>query len=304
MTRRGTNIRLKGYDDIFSTEESRQETGEQVVSIPVKLIHEFRNHPFKVLEDEDMRKTVDSIREYGVLVPVIIRPDGNGEYEMISGHRRRYASILAGKEEIPAIVREMDDDTATILMVDSNLQREHILPSERAKAYKMKMEALKHQGNRTDITSCQDGTKLRSDEVLGQQTGESARTVQRFIRLNNLVPELLNMVDDKKIAFNPAVELSYMKPEEQKQFYETMELTQTTPSLSQAQRLKKASQNGMCTHDFIESIMEEEKKNPLSRVVIDSKKLQKYFPQKTTPREMEMQILMLLEQWHGMNVQQ
>ena len=304
MTRRGTNISLKGYDDIFSTEESRQETGEQVVSIPVKLIHEFRNHPFKVLEDEDMRKTVDSIREYGVLVPVIIRPDGNGEYEMISGHRRRYASILAGKEEIPAIVREMDDDTATILMVDSNLQREHILPSERAKAYKMKMEALKHQGNRTDITSCQDGTKLRSDEVLGKQTGESARTVQRFIRLNNLVPELLNMVDDKKIAFNPAVEISYMKPEEQKQFYEAMELTQTTPSLSQAQRLKKASQNGMCTPDFIESIMEEEKKNPLSRVVIDSKKLQKYFPQKTTPREMEMQILMLLEQWHGMNVQQ
>lgn len=299
MTRRGTNISLKDYNDIFSTEESRQETGEHVVSIPVKLIHEFRNHPFKVLEDEDMRKTVDSIREYGVLVPVIIRPDGNGEYEMISGHRRRYASILAGKEEIPAIVREMDDDTATILMVDSNLQREHILPSERAKAYKMKLEALKHQGNKTPITSCQNGTRLRSDEVLGRQTGESARTVQRFIRLNNLVPELLKMVDDKKIAFNPAVEISYMKPEEQKQFYEAMELAQTAPSLSQAQRLKKASQNGTCTPDLIESIMEEEKKNPLSRVVFDSEILQKYFPQKTTPREMEMQILLLLEQWHG-----
>ena len=300
MTRRGTNISLKSYDDIFTTEESRQETGEHVVSIPVKLIHEFKNHPFKVVEDEDMRKTVESIREYGVLVPVIIRPDGNGEYEMISGHRRRYASILAGKDEIPAIVRDMDDDTATILMVDSNLQREHILPSERAKAYKMKMEALKHQGKRSDITSCQDGTRLRSDELLGKQTGESARTVQRFVRLNNLVPELLKMVDEKKIAFNPAVEISYMKPEEQKQFYEAMELAQTTPSLSQAQRLKKASQNGTCTPELIESVMEEEKKNPLSRVVFDSNILQKYFPQKTTPREMEMQILMLLEQWHGM----
>ena len=300
MTRKGTNISLKSYDDIFTTEESRQETGEHVVNIPVNMIHEFRNHPFKVVDDEDMRKTVDSIREYGVLVPVIIRPEGNGEYEMISGHRRRYASILAGKDEIPAIVRDMDDDTATILMVDSNLQREHILPSERAKAYKMKMDALKHQGRRTDLTSCQDGTRMRSDEVLGKQTGESARTVQRYIRLNNLVPELLKMVDEKKIAFNPAVEISYMKPEEQKQFCEAMELAQTTPSLSQAQRLKKASQNGTCTPELIESVMEEEKKNPLSRVVFDSNILQKYFPQKTTPREMEMQILMLLEQWHGM----
>ena len=215
MTRRGTNISLKSYDDIFTTEENRQETGEHVVSIPVNQIHEFKNHPFKVLDDVDMRKTVDSIREYGVLVPVIIRPNGNGEYEMISGHRRRYASILAGKEEIPAVVREMDDDTATILMVDSNLQREHILPSERAKAYQMKMEALKHQGKRTDLTSCQVGTRLRADEELAKQIGESARTVQRFVRLNNL-----------------AVELSYMKPEEQKEFYEAIELAQTTPSLS------------------------------------------------------------------------
>lgn len=267
--------------------------------IPVNQIHEFKNHPFKVLDDEDMRKTVDSIREYGVLVPVIIRPDGNGEYEMISGHRRRYASIMAGKKEVPAIIREMDDDTATILMVDSNLQREHILPSERAKAYKMKMEALKHQGKRTDLTSCQVGTRLRADEELAKQTGESARTVQRFVRLNNLIPELLDLVDEKKIAFNPAVEISYMKPEEQKEFYEAMEIAQTTPSLSQAQRLKKSSQEGNCTEELIERIMDEEKKNPLNRVVFDSSILQKYFPQKTTAREMEMQILQLLEQWAG-----
>lgn len=299
MTRRGTNISLKSYEDIFTTEEKRQETGEQVVMIPVNQIHEFKNHPFKVLDDEDMRKTVDSIREYGVLVPVIIRPDGNGEYEMISGHRRRYASIMAGKKEVPAIIREMDDDTATILMVDSNLQREHILPSERAKAYKMKMEALKHQGKRTDLTSCQVGTRLRADEELAKQTGESARTVQRFVRLNNLIPELLDLVDEKKIAFNPAVEISYMKPEEQKEFYEAMEIAQTTPSLSQAQRLKKSSQEGKCTAELIERIMDEEKKNPLNRVVFDSSILQKYFPQKTTAREMEMQILQLLEQWAG-----
>ena len=299
MTRRGTNISLKSYEDIFTTEEKRQETGEQVVMIPVNQIHEFKNHPFKVLDDEDMRKTVDSIREYGVLVPVIIRPDGNGEYEMISGHRRRYASIMAGKKEVPAIIREMDDDTATILMVDSNLQREHILPSERAKAYKMKMEALKHQGKRTDLTSCQVGTRLRADEELAKQTGESARTVQRFVRLNNLIPELLDLLDEKKIAFNPAVEISYMKPEEQKEFYEAMEIAQTTPSLSQAQRLKKSSQEGNCTAELIERIMDEEKKNPLNRVVFDSSILQKYFPQKTTAREMEMQILQLLEQWAG-----
>ena len=293
MTRRGTNISLKSYEDIFTTEEKRQETGEQVVMIPVNQIHEFKNHPFKVLDDEDMRKTVDSIREYGVLVPVIIRPDGNGEYEMISGHRRRYASIMAGKKEVPAIIREMDDDTATILMVDSNLQREHILPSERAKAYKMKMEALKHQGKRTDLTSCQVGTRLRADEELAKQTGESARTVQRFVRLNNLIPELLDLLDEKKIAFNPAVEISYMKQEEQKEFYEAMEIAQTTPSLSQAQRLKKSSQEGKCTAELIERIMDEEKKNPLNRVVFDSSILQKYFPQKTTAREMEMQILQL-----------
>ncbi|SDY57547.1 ParB/RepB/Spo0J family partition protein [Lachnobacterium bovis] len=297
MTRKGSNISLKSYDDIFTTEEKRQETGEHIVMVPVKQIHEFKNHPFKVLDDEDMKKTIDSIREYGVLVPVIIRPDGNGEYEMISGHRRRYASIMAGKQEVPAIIREMDDDTATILMVDSNLQREYILPSERAKAYKMKMEALKHQGKRTDLTSCQVGTRLRADEELAKQTGESARTVQRFVRLNSLIPELLELVDERKIVFNPAVEISYMKPEEQKDFYEAMEIAQTTPSLSQAQRLKKSSQEGTCTAEFIERIMEEEKKNPLNRVVFDSSILKKYFPQQTTAREMEMQILQLLEQW-------
>jgi len=297
MTRKGSNISLKSYEDIFTTEEKRQETGEQIVMVPVKQIHEFKNHPFKVLDDEDMKKTIDSIREYGVLVPVIIRPDGNGEYEMISGHRRRYASIMAGKQEVPAIIREMDDDTATILMVDSNLQREYILPSERAKAYKMKMEALKHQGKRTDLTSCQVGTRLRADEELAKQTGESARTVQRFVRLNSLIPELLELVDERKIAFNPAVEISYMKPEEQKDFYEAMEIAQTTPSLSQAQRLKKSSQEGTCTAEFIERIMEEEKKNPLNRVVFDSSILKKYFPQQTTAREMEIQILQILEQW-------
>lgn len=300
MTRRGTNISLKSYDDIFTTEESRQETGEHVFNIPVNQIHEFRNHPFKVLDDEEMRKMADSVREYGVLVPVIVRRDGDGEYEMISGHRRRYASILAGKEEVPAIVREMDDDTATILMVDSNLQREHILPSERAKAYKMKMDALKHQGKRTDLTSCQDGTKLRADEELAKQVGESARTVQRFVRLNHLIPELLDLVDDREIAFNPAVELSYMKPEDQHDFVEIMEYTQTSPSISQALRLKKSSQEGTCTPELIEAIMEEEKKSPLNRVVFDKNILQKYFPQQTSAREMEMQILELLNQWSRM----
>ncbi len=299
MTRRGTNISLKGYEDIFTTEENRQDTGEHVVMIPIDRIHEFKDHPFKVLDDEDMRKTVDSIREYGVLVPVIIRPDGNGKYEMISGHRRKHASVLAGKKEIPAIVRDMDNDTATILMVDSNLQREHILPSERAKAYKMKMEALKHQGKRSDSTSCQNGTKLRTDEELAQNTGESARTVQRYIRLNNLIPELLSLVDEKKIAFNPAVELSYLKPKEQKDFYEAMEQAQTTPSLSQAQRLKKSSREGKCTLEYMEGVLDEEKKNPLNRVVFDSRILQKYFPQKTSAREMEAQILQLLERWSG-----
>ena len=222
MPRKGANISLNSYDDIFKTDEARNDTGEHVVMMNLEKIHPFKDHPFKVADDEDMRKTADSIREYGVLVPAIVRPMENGEYEMISGHRRRYASMLAGKETMPVIIREMDDDTATILMVDSNLQREHILPSERAKAYQMKMEALKHQGERKDLqkgedgTSCQLGTKLRADEQVAADTGESARQVQRFIRLNNLIPEILDLVDDKKIAFNPAVELSYLPKEEQR----------------------------------------------------------------------------------------
>lgn len=278
MTKKRTNISLDSYEDIFSTEETRKDAGEHVLMMPVDKIQEFKNHPFKVANDEDMQKTVDSIREYGVLVPAIVRPIGNDKYEMVSGHRRRYASILAGKQEMPVIIREMDDDTATILMVDSNLQREHILPSERAKAYKMKMDALKHQGKRSDMTSCQIGTKLRADEQLAQEIGESARTVQRFVRLNNLIPELLDLVDEKKIAFNPAVELSYMKEDEQKEFFDTMNLAQTTPSLSQAQRLKKSSQEGKCTTELMERILDEEKKNPMDRVVFESKVLYKYFP--------------------------
>ena len=297
MRNKGANISLKSYDEIFSTKETRQDTGEHVIMIKLDKIHPFKNHPFKVVDDEDMRKTADSIREYGVLVPAIVRPLGNGEYEMISGHRRRYASKLAGKDEMPVIVREMDDDTATILMVDSNLQREHILPSERAKAYQMKMEAMKHQGERTDLTSRQVGTKLRADEQVAKDTGESARTVQRFVRLNHLIPELLEMVDEKKIAFNPAVELSYLKPQEQKEFYEAMDIMQTPPSLSQAQRLKKSSQEGRCTPELIESIMDEDKKSPLNRVVFDFEDLRKYFPKNYTSKQMQTAILLMLDQW-------
>jgi ParB family chromosome partitioning protein len=297
MRNKGANISLKSYDEIFSTEETRQDTGEHVIMVKLDKIHPFKNHPFKVVDDEDMRKTADSIREYGVLVPAIVRPLGNGEYEMISGHRRRYASKLAGKDEMPVIVREMDDDTATILMVDSNLQREHILPSERAKAYQMKIEAMKHQGERTDLTSRQVGTKLRADEQVAKDTGESARTVQRFVRLNHLIPELLEMVDEKKIAFNPAVELSYLKPQEQKEFYEAMDIMQTPPSLSQAQRLKKSSQEGRCTPELIESIMDEDKKSPLNRVVFDFEDLRKYFPKNYTSKQMQTAILLMLDQW-------
>ena len=224
MPRKGANISLNSYDDIFKTDEARNDTGEHVVMMNLEKIHPFKDHPFKVADDEDMRKTADSIREYGVLVPAIVRPMENGEYEMISGHRRRYASMLAGKETMPVIIREMDDDTATILMVDSNLQREHILPSERAKAYQMKMEALKHQGERKDLQKGEDGTsrqvvgKLEASDIIGQSTGESGRQVQRYMRLNNLIPEILDLVDDKKIAFNPAVELSYLPKEEQREF--------------------------------------------------------------------------------------
>ncbi|MDY6341576.1 MAG: ParB/RepB/Spo0J family partition protein [Lachnospiraceae bacterium] len=297
MPKKGANISLSSYDDIFSTQESRQETGEHVVMLPLDAIHPFKNHPFRIVDDEEMQKTAESIREYGVLVPAIVRPLENGEYEMISGHRRRYASMLAGKETMPVIVREMDDDTATILMVDSNLQREHILPSERAKAYQMKMEALKHQGQRRDLTSCQVGTKLRADEQVAQDIGQSARSVQRFIRLNNLIPEIMDMVDEKKIAFNPAVELSYLKPEEQREFLEAMDYAQTTPSVSQAQRIKKLSQQGQSSLEAMCEVMDEVKKPPDDKLVIKSDVLRKYFPKSYTPQQMEAVIMKLLEQW-------
>ena len=300
MPRKGTNISLSSYDDIFKTDEGRNDTGEHVVMMDLEKIHPFKNHPFKVVDDEDMRKTADSILKYGVLVPAIVRPMENGDYEMISGHRRRYASMLAGKDMMPVIIREMDDDTATILMVDSNLQRENILPSERAKAYQMKMEAMKHQGERTDLTSGQVGQKFsgkESREIIGEQTGESARQVQRYLRLNNLIPEILDLVDDKKIAFNPAVELSYLQKEEQEEFVQAMEEAQTSPSLSQAQRLKKASQEGKCTPDIMRDVMDEEKKGPVDRVVLNGSELRKYFPKSYTPKQMQDTILKLLDQW-------
>ena len=297
MPKKGANISLSSYDDIFTTEEERRDTGEHVVMMDLEKIHPFKDHPFRIVDDEEMRKTAESIRQYGVLVPAIVRPLENGEYEMISGHRRRYASMLAGKDTMPVIIREMDDDTATILMVDSNLQRENILPSERAKAYQMKMNALKHQGERNDLTSCQVGTKLRADQQLASQTGESARTVQRFIRLNNLIPDLLDMVDDRKIAFNPAVELSYLKPEEQKEFVQAMNEAQTAPSLSQTQRMKKLSQEGKCTGEAMSEIMLEDKKAPLDRIVFDNAKIRQYFPKTYTTKMMADQIIRLLEQW-------
>ena len=272
MPKKGANISLSSYDDIFSTQESRQETGEHVIMLPLESIHPFKNHPFRIVDDEEMQKTAESIREYGVLVPAIVRPLENGEYEMISGHRRRYASMLAGKETMPVIVREMDDDTATIFMVDSNLQREHILPSERAKAYQMKVEAIKHQGQKRSVetTSRQVVGKLEAAALIGDEIGQSGRQVQRFMRLNNLIPEILDMVDEKKIAFNPAVELSYLKPEEQREFLEAMDYAQTTPSVSQAQRIKKLSQQGQSSLEAMCEVMDEVKKPPDEKLVIKS----------------------------------
>lgn len=298
MQKKGANISLKGYDDIFSTEQSRaEEQQERVQEIPLSELHPFEGHPFKVVDDEAMMKTAESVRDFGVMTPAIVRPDPNGGYEIISGHRRHRASELAGKETMPVIVRNLDDDAAIILMVDANLQRETILPSERAFAYKMKLDALKHQGARSDLTSCQLGTKLRTDEKVAEDAGESARTIQRYIRLTELIPELLSMVDEKKIAFNPAVELSYLKPEEQKDFLEAMDYAQTTPSLSQAQRLKKFSQEGKCSLDAMCAIMSEEKKGELDRVTIKNDVLRKYFPKSYTPKQMEEKIIQLLEQW-------
>lgn len=298
MRKKGVNISLKGYDDIFSTEQSRtEEQQERVQEIPLSELHPFEGHPFKVVDDEAMMKTAESVRDFGVMTPAIARPDPNGGYEIISGHRRHRASELAGKETMPVIVRDLDDDAAIILMVDANLQRETILPSERAFAYKMKMDALKHQGSREDLTSSQLGTKLRADEIIAQEADTSRNQVQRFIRLTELIPELLSMVDDKKIAFNPAVELSYLKPEEQNDFLEAMDYAQTTPSLSQAQRLKKFSQEGKCSLDAMCAIMSEEKKGELDRVTIKNDVLRKYFPKSYTPKQMEEKIIQLLEQW-------
>ena len=295
MPKKGGNISLSSYDDIFrSTNEAQQ---ERVQEIKLSELYPFKGHPFKVLDDEAMQKTVESITQFGVMTPAIARPRPEGGYELIAGHRRHHASKLAGKETMPVIVRDMDDDAATILMVDSNLQRETLLPSERAFAYKMKLEAMKHQGERNDLTSCQLGTKLRADEQLAEGTGDSARTVQRYIRLTELIPELLDMVDEKKIAFNPAVELSYLKKEEQQGFLEAMDYAQTTPSLSQAQRLKKFSQEGKCSLDAMCAILSEEKKNEQDRVTIKNDVLRKYFPKSYTPKQMEDTIIKLLEQW-------
>ncbi|MED9965977.1 MAG: ParB/RepB/Spo0J family partition protein [Blautia sp.] len=298
MPKKGVNISLKGYDDIFSTEQSRtEEQQERVQEIPLSELHPFEGHPFKVVDDEAMMKTAESVRDFGVMTPAIVRPDPNGGYEIISGHRRHRASELAGKETMPVIVRDLDDDAAIILMVDANLQRETILPSERAFAYKMKLDALKHQGARTDLTSAQVGRKLETADIVAEEAGESRNQVRRYIRLTELIPELLSMVDEKKIAFNPAVELSYLKPEEQNDFLEAMDYAQTTPSLSQAQRLKKFSQEGKCSLDAMCAIMSEEKKGELDRVTIKNDVLRKYFPKSYTPKQMEEKIIQLLEQW-------
>ena len=294
------NLALKGLDDLFSTEEKRQEEQrEQVQQIPIDALHPFTNHPFKVLDDEAMTRTVESIAQYGVLAPLIARPrpDGDG-YEIISGHRRQYAAKLAGLDTLPVIVRQMSDDAAVILMVDSNLQREHILPSERALAYKMKLEAIKNQGARSDLTSGQIVQKSKlSIERVAEDAGEGYKTVQRFIRLTNLIPELLDMVDEKKIAFNPAVELSYLDESQQRDFLEAMNDTQNAPSLSQAQRLKKLAQEGHFSYDVAFAVMGEEKKDELDKVVIKNDTLRKYFPRSYTPKQMEDTIIKLLDQW-------
>ena len=299
MAKKGINISLKGYDDIFSTEETRtDEKLEKVQNIPLSELHPFKNHPFKVIDDESMLRTVESVAQYGVLAPAIARPREEGGYELISGHRRHHASELAGRETMPVIIRNLDDDAATILMVDSNLQRETILPSERAFAYKMKLEAIKHQGARNDLTSRQVVGKLEAADILGSDSGESGRQVQRYIRLTELIPELLSMVDEKKISFNPAVELSYLTKEEQQNFLEAMDMEQNTPSLSQAQRLKKLSQEGNCTLEAMAEIMAEVKKDELDKVTIKNDVLKKYFPKSYTPKQMQDIIIKLLEGWH------
>ena len=292
------NLALKGLDDLFSTEENRQEEQrEQVQQIPIDALHPFTNHPFKVLDDEAMTRTVGSIAQYGVLAPLIARPRPEGGYEIISGHRRQYAAKLAGLDTLPVIVRKMSDDAAVILMVDSNLQREHILPSERAFAYKMKLEALKNQGARSDLTSDQVGQKLWSVEQVANDAGESKTQIQRFIRLTNLIPELLDMVDEKKIAFNPAVELSYLDESQQRDFLEAMEDTQNAPSFSQAQQLKKMAQQGEFSYEKAFDVMGQEKKSEKDTVTIKNETLRKYFPRSYTPKQMEEKIIQLLDAW-------
>ena len=301
MPKNSLNVSLKGADDIFSTEESRQEQQrEQVQQIPIGELFPFKNHPFKVLDDESMQRTVESVEQYGVLSPLIARPRPEGGYEIISGHRRQHAAQLAGLDALPVIVRQMDDDAAVLLMVDSNLQRENILPSERAFAYKMKLEALKNQGARSDLTCGQFGHKLngaKARDIVADESGDNARNVQRFIRLTNLIPELLEMVDEKKIAFNPAGELSYLDESQQRDFLEAMNDTQNAPSLSQAQRLKKLAQEGHFSYDVAFAVMGEEKKDELDKVVIKNDTLRKYFPRSYTPKQMEDTIIKLLEQW-------
>jgi ParB family chromosome partitioning protein len=301
MPRKGANVTLSSYDEIFTTEESRTESQqEHVQMIPLSELHPFEGHPFRVVDDEEMQKTVESVKQYGVLTPAIARPDPDGGYEIISGHRRLRASELAGLDKLPVIVREMDDDEAIIYMVDSNLQREHILPSERAFAYKMKLDAIKHQGERRDITSGQVDPKLigkRSNQIVADDAGESVKQVQRYIRLTELIPEIRDMVDEKKIAFNPAVELSYLKPEEQREFLDAMDYAQAAPSLSQAQRLKKLSQEGECKLDAMCEVMNEVKKDDMTTITIPHDVLRKYFPKSYTPQQMQDVIVKLLDQW-------
>lgn len=298
MPKRGGNISLTSYDDIFETDESRAESQlERVQNISISELVPFKDHPFKVVDDEAMLRTTESIAQYGVLTPLIARPLEAGGYEIISGHRRAHAAEMAGLTEVPVLVRQMDDDAATVLMVDSNLQRENILPSERAYAYKMKLEAIKHQGERTDLTSTQVGRKLEAADIVGQETGDSRNQVRRYIRLTNLIPDLLEMVDQKQISFNPAVELSYLAPEEQEIFMQAMDEVQASPSLSQAQRLKKLAQEGDFTMDAAREIMNEVKKGDLERVTLRNEQLRKYFPRSYTTQQMQDTIIKLLDQW-------
>lgn len=299
MKNSGRNLSLTSYDELFSTEESRAAADrEKVIEIPLEELYPFRDHPFKVKDDEKMQDTADSIREYGVLVPALARPRAGGGYELISGHRRKRGCEIAGLDTMPVIVRDLDDDAAVIVMVDSNIQRESLLPSERDFAFKMKLEAIKHQGARADITSSQIGTKLeRADELVAEQAGTSRNQIQRYIRLTNLIPEILEMVDNRKIAFNPAVELSYLRVEEQRMLLDSMDCEQTTPSLSQAQRLKKFSQSGRLSEDVMLAIMSEEKKQDVDRVLFTRDTLRRYFPKDYTPKQMEDTILKLLQSW-------